>query len=299
MELGIIGLGRMGSNMARRLLKFGHTPVVFDLNTTALEEAKGFGAKPTTTLADLVKALTPPRAVWVMVPAGKPTQNTINQLFEILAPGDIVIDGGNSHYKEDIEHSTRGAERGIHFLDIGTSGGIWGLENGYCLMIGGPRPAFERVEPVLKALAPENGYAYMGASGSGHFVKMVHNGIEYGFLQALGEGFELMEKAGYNLDLHAIASLWQQGSVVRCWLLDLAKDALAKDPQLAGLKGVVADSGEGRWTVEAAIEKAVSLPAITSALFARFASRDEDAYSNRFIAALRNEFGGHAVEKAK
>jgi 6-phosphogluconate dehydrogenase len=299
MQIGFVGLGRMGFNMTHRVLKAGHKPAVFDLNQDALHEAGKLGAAVTANLSDFANVLSAPRAVWVMVPAGKPTHDVIRQLIETLSPGDIIIDGGNSRYTDAMMFSEEAGKRGIYFLDAGTSGGIWGLENGYCLMIGGEKKAFETVEPIFKALAPENGYIYTGESGSGHFTKMVHNGIEYGMLQALGEGFELLEKSGFDLNLAAISHVWQHGSVVRSWLLDLASDALDNDAHLGNLEAFVADSGEGRWTVETAIEKAVPTPVIAASLFARFSSRDKNSFSARFIAALRNEFGGHAIKTRK
>lgn len=299
MELGIVGAGRMGSNMAKRLLRFGHSPIVFDLNTQAVADLANAGARAAQSLAQLVEMASAPRSVWVMLPAGRPTHDTLEQLLSMLSAGDILIDGGNSPYEESAAYAQRALERGIHFLDIGTSGGIWGLEEGYCLMVGGEREAFEHVEPLLHSLAPPKGYAYVGPSGAGHFLKMVHNGIEYGMLESLAEGFNLLERSGYELDYASIASLWQHGSVIRCWLLDLALDAFSKDPRLESLEPYVDDSGEGRWSVESAIKNAVPLPAITAALFARFSSRANNSFADRFIAALRNEFGGHAVHKRR
>jgi 6-phosphogluconate dehydrogenase len=245
----------------------------------------------------MVAALTPPRAVWLMVPAGPPTERALDEVAARLAPGDLIVDGANTHYKDDLRRAPALRARGLHYVDAGVSGGIWGLREGYCLMVGGEREAVERLRPVLDALAPPDGWRHVGPVGSGHFVKMVHNGIEYGLMQAYAEGFELLAAADFDLDLAAIARLWTRGSVVRSWLLDLAADALAEDPTLSGLKGWVEDSGEGRWTVETAVEKAVPLPVITAALYARFRSRRENTFGDRLLAALRRAFGGHAVQR--
>lgn len=295
MELGMIGLGRMGANMTQRLIRGGHRVAVLDRDTAKVKAAADQGAIAAESLQGLAAALKAPRVVWVMVPAGKPTSETLEQLTAVLSSGDVVIEGGNSHYKESIVRSAAAKQRGIHFLDAGTSGGIWGLEKGYCLMVGGEADAFRHVEPIFKTLAPDNGYAHVGKSGAGHFTKMVHNGIEYALMQAYAEGFELMAASPFKLDLHRISSLWNQGSVVRSWLLELAEEALAKDPGLAKIQGYVEDSGEGRWTVESGIEFDVPLPTITLSLFARFASRQDDSFAAKFTAALRREFGGHAV----
>jgi len=295
MELGMIGLGRMGGNMVLRVLKGGHQVVVYDRDPAAVKRLSDAGATGATSFADLVKKLRAPRAIWVMVPAGAPVEETVQILLAHVEPGDIVIDGGNSNFKD----STRRAEflkaKGIHFLDAGTSGGIWGLTVGYCLMVGGDRAAFEWIEPILKTLAPEDGYLYTGRSGSGHFTKMVHNGIEYGMMQAYAEGFEILNASGFNLDLARIAGLWNHGSVVRSWLLELAQSALEKDPGLTGIEAYVEDSGEGRWTVIQAIDTNVPAPVITLSLMERFRSRQKDSFGHRLLAALRNEFGGHAV----
>jgi len=297
MELGMIGLGRMGGNMVLRVLKGGHQVVVYDRDPAAVKRLSDAGATGATSFADLVKKLRAPRAIWVMVPAGAPVEETVQILLAHVEPGDIVIDGGNSNFKD----STRRAEflkaKGIHFLDAGTSGGIWGLTVGYCLMVGGDRAAFEWIEPILKTLAPEDGYLYTGRSGSGHFTKMVHNGIEYGMMQAYAEGFEILNASGFNLDLARIAGLWNHGSVVRSWLLELAQSALEKDPGLTGIEAYVEDSGEGRWTVIQAIDTNVPAPVITLSLMERFRSRQKDSFGHRLLAALRNEFGGHAVRK--
>jgi 6-phosphogluconate dehydrogenase len=297
MEIGFIGLGRMGMNMVRRLQKDRHRVVAFDRSPDTVREAEREGAVGAKTLADLVAQLRPPRAVWVMVPAGPPTEETVATLAKLLARDDVIVDGGNSNFHDDARRAAELEPLGIHYVDAGTSGGIWGLKVGYCLMIGGEEAVFRRLEPVFKTLAPENGYAYMGRHGAGHYVKMVHNGIEYGMMQAYAEGFELMHKSPFGLDLPRIASLWMQGSVVRSWLLELAATALSQDPRLEKIKGYVEDSGEGRWTVQDAIDHDVPLWAITASLFVRFRSRETDPFADRMLAALRNAFGGHAVQR--
>ena len=298
MKIGMVGLGKMGSNMVERLLKDGHKIVAYDVSEKAREAIKEKGALVALSLDDLVKKLKTPRAVWIMVPAGKPTEETLDSLASILTKGDIIIDGGNSYYKDSMRRFEKLKENGISFLDAGTSGGIWGLEIGYCLMIGGEKDKFKHMEPIFKSLAPKDGYFYIGKSGSGHFVKMVHNGIEYALLQAYAEGFEVMEaKKEFALDLSNIAHLWNQGSVIRSWLLELSEDAFKKDPDLDSIKGYVEDSGEGRWTVAEAINENVPAPVITLSLLERFRSRQKESFSAKVIAALRNEFGGHAVKK--
>ena len=298
MKIGFVGLGKMGANMTERLLVRGHSVVAFDVNATAVAAVGQQGAETAASLRELASKLDPPRAVWIMVPAGEPTEETVWSLASVLTAGDVIIDGGNSHYTDSVRRSRALKDHGLTFIDCGTSGGIWGLKIGYCLMIGGDKAAFERLEPVFAALAPPDGYAHLGPSGAGHFVKMVHNGIEYGLLQAYAEGFELLEaKAEYGLDAAAIARLWNHGSVVRSWLLELAGTALGRSPHLQDIKGYVADSGEGRWTVQEAIDRAVPVPAMSLALFARFRSREEESFGAKFIAALRNEFGGHEVKK--
>ena len=289
MKLGIVGLGRMGAGIAERLRRDGHEVVGYDRNQAVSQVPS---------LQGLVEALPAPRAVWLMVPAGDPTQAVIDELGGLLEAGDILIDGGNSYYKDSVRRSKQVAPAGISFVDSGTSGGIWGLKEGFCLMVGGERKAFETIEPVLASLAPPGGYAYMGPSGAGHYAKMIHNGIEYGLLQAYAEGFALLQAGDYQYDMEAVSSLWNHGSVVRSWLLELAQEAFKKDPKLAGLKGYVDDSGEGRWTVLEAVDRAVAAPVITEALYARFTSRDENSYAMRVIAALRNEFGGHPIKEA-
>lgn len=296
MQLGMIGLGKMGANMTTRLERGGHEVVAYDRDPAAVQRSAADGALAAASLADMVSKLAPPRAVWLMVPAGMPTDVTITELLEHLQPGDIVIDGGNSRWTDSKARYARCKEKGVSFVDAGTSGGVWGLANGYCLMVGGDDDAVKRVEPVFLTLAPEGGYAHVGPSGAGHFSKMVHNGIEYGLLAAYGEGFEILEKSEYDYDLHQLASIWRYGSVVRSWLLELLELALKEDPTLGDVKGWVADSGEGRWTVQAAIDEDVPAPVITAALMSRFVSRQDESYSAKIIAALRNQFGGHAVK---
>ena len=298
MDVAMVGLGRMGGNMARRLLRGGHHVVVWNRTYAKAQELAAEGAAPVRELSDVVAALAVPRVVWLMLPQGETTQQAIDTLAPRLAAGDILVDGGNSYFRDDIARGAALTERGLRFVDVGTSGGVWGLQVGYCMMIGGERSAFEHIEPLLRTLAPnERGYRYMGGHGSGHFVKMVHNGIEYGMMQAYGEGFELLQASPWDLDLGAIADLWNQGSVVRSWLLELAVDAFGKDPGLEKIVGYVDDTGEGRWTVQQAIELGVPMPVIALSLFTRFRSRQSDSFSAKVLAALRNEFGGHAVKE--
>jgi 6-phosphogluconate dehydrogenase len=298
MELGFVGLGRMGMNMVRRLQRDKHRVITYDRSPDVVKASVQEGAAGTTSLRDLVGKLTPPRAVWVMVPAGAPTEGTIRELSGLLQPDDVIVDGGNSHYKDDARRAAELRAKAIHYLDAGTSGGIWGLQIGYCLMIGGDEVIFKRLEPIFKTLAPEDGYAYMGSAGAGHYVKMIHNGIEYGMMQAYAEGFELLSKSDFKLNLPMIAELWMHGSVVRSWLLELAASALKDDPRLDKIKGYVEDSGEGRWTVFDAIEKDVPALVLTSSLYTRFRSRQEESFADKMLAGLRNAFGGHAVKKA-
>ena len=291
----MVGLGRMGANMTRRLVDAGHEVVAHDRDLTLVAKAADEGAIGAASLEELVAKLAPPRAVWIMVPAGAPTSSTVDALGELLDAGDTIVDGGNSNYKQSKARANRLAEQGIAFVDAGVSGGVWGLKNGYCLMVGGDRDAVRRLEPVFVDLAPPEGYAHVGPSGAGHYTKMIHNGIEYGLLQAYAEGFALLDAAAeFHLDLHQMAALWNHGSVVRSWLLELTELALAQPDEFAGIRGVVADSGEGRWTVQEAVERSVSAPVITASLFARFASRDEERFAARVVAALRNQFGGHS-----
>lgn len=295
MELGLIGLGRMGASMAQRLLTGGHRIVAYDRNPEAVREVAKVGATGIGSLEELVGKLAPPRAVWLMLPAGSPVEETIQSLAPLLSPSDVIIDGGNSYYKDSVRRAASLKKQRLHFLDVGTSGGIWGLKMGYCLMIGGEEEVFRRLEPIFQTLAPEEGYAYMGPSGAGHFAKMVHNGIEYGLLQAYAEGFELLHASPYEFDLARLARLWNRGSVIRSWLLELTEKALVADPGLASVKGYVEDSGEGRWTVLEAVERGVPLPVISLSLLSRFRSRQEESFGAKVIAALRREFGGHSV----
>ena len=297
MQIGFVGLGRMGGNMVHRLIRDGgHDVVAFDPSEQARQAAASVGASAADSLETLVGKLSSPRAVWIMVPAGDITDSTVAALAERLEPGDTVIDGGNSRWTDSKHHAEICAARGVSFLDAGTSGGIWGLQVGYCLMVGGEKDAVERVRPVFETLAPPDGFLHVGPVGAGHYVKMVHNGIEYSMLQSYAEGFDILDSCEYDIDLHAVAHLWNQGSVVRSWLLELAERAFARDPGLAAIRGYVEDSGEGRWTLEEAIERKVPAPALAASLFARYDSRRDDSFSNKVIAALRNEFGGHAVK---
>ncbi|MBM2803859.1 MAG: 6-phosphogluconate dehydrogenase (decarboxylating) [Deltaproteobacteria bacterium] len=298
MELGMIGLGRMGANMTERLVLGGHKVITYDRSAEAIQRVVDKGAVGAASLADLVRKLSLPRAIWLMVPSGDPVDQTMDQLLPSLAKGDILIDGGNSNYKDSIRRAEKMKTHGMHFIDAGTSGGIWGLQNGYCMMVGGEKAVVSRLEPIFLTLAPKDGYLHAGPNGAGHFVKMIHNGIEYGMMQAYGEGFELLKASPFDLDLAKISHLWNQGSVVRSWLLELCESAFEKDPKLDAIKGYVEDSGEGRWTVIEAIERGVSATVLAHSLFARYASRQQDAFSNKVIAALRNEFGGHAVKKS-
>lgn len=302
MELGMIGLGKMGGNMASRLLRAGHRLVVYNRSPEPVQAAEAEGAIGATSVEDVVTKLQAPRAVWLMLPAGDITEQVIDQLAGLLAVGDVLIDGGNSNYKDTMRRAASLADKGIYFVDSGTSGGIWGLSEGYSLMVGGRPEAIAHIRPALEILAPaaDRGWAHVGPSGSGHFVKMIHNGIEYGMMQAYAEGFEILRaKQEFNLDLHQIAELWRYGSVVRSWLLDLTAAALAEDPELSDLRGWVADSGEGRWTVFEAIDQDVPAPVITLALQMRFVSRQDDSFAAKLLAAMRNQFGGHAVKRAE
>jgi 6-phosphogluconate dehydrogenase len=302
MDIGMIGLGRMGANMAARLLRGGHRVVVFDTRAEAVTEAAAGGAEPAASLPELCRALAAPRAVWVMVPSGTPTEQTVAELAELLAPGDTVIDGGNSNYKDSMRRAALLHARGLGFIDAGTSGGIWGLAEGYSLMVGGDGEVVARCRPLFETLAPgrDRGWGHVGPSGAGHFVKMVHNGIEYGMMQAFAEGFAIMHhKTELELDLAQVAEIWQHGSVVRSWLLDLTRGALTENPGMEGIAPWVSDSGEGRWTVAEAIDLDVPAPVISLALIARLRSRDQESFADRLLAAMRNQFGGHAVRPAE
>ncbi len=335
MQLGMIGLGRMGGNMVRRLMSGGHECFVFDLNADNVKQLESEGATGARTIEDLVEKMNRPRAIWVMVPAGDPTENVVDRLSKFMSGGDIIIDGGNSHFKDDVRRAKELAEKGIHYTDVGTSGGIWGAERGYCLMVGGEKEVFDHLEPIFKTLAPgrgdiprtpgrekiafmteeggtrestaEEGYLYCGPAGSGHFVKMVHNGIEYGLMQAYAEGFDIMRNANskelpeeyrYDLNLADIAEVWRRGSVVQSWLLDLTAMALVESPALAEYSGFVQDSGEGRWTIQAAIEEAVPVDVLAVSLFTRFRSRQESSFAEKILSAMRHKFGGHIERPA-
>jgi 6-phosphogluconate dehydrogenase len=296
MQLGFVGLGRMGLNMVTRLVRGGHTIVAYDRSADAVARAGTAGAQGAASLDALVAALTPPRAVWVMVPSGDPTESTVAALADLMSPGDTIIDGGNTNFHDDVRRGKMLAARQLHYVDAGTSGGIWGLQEGYCLMVGGEVEVCRQLEPIFLTLAPPEGYLRVGDHGAGHYVKMVHNGIEYGLMQAYAEGFELMHESPYKVDLAAVSALWNHGSVVRSWLLELAARALAEDRDLSELEGYVEDSGEGRWTLQEAIERGVPQPVLTAALFTRFRSRQNNPFAERLLAALRNQFGGHAVK---
>jgi len=320
MQLGMVGLGRMGANMTRRLMRGGHSLVVSDLSADSVKQLSGEGAAGSASLQDLVSKLTPPRAIWIMVPSGAPTEQTVQTLAQYLQAGDAIIDGGNSFFKDDVRRAKELQPKGIHYLDVGTSGGVWGLERGYCMMIGGPKEAVQRLDPIFKTLAPgigdiprtpgfdkrggtaEEGYIHCGPSGAGHFVKMVHNGIEYGIMQAYAEGFDIFKNATskelpqehrYDLNLPDIAEVWRRGSVVASWLLDLSAMALTESPTLAEYEGFVQDSGEGRWTIQAAIEEAVPADVLTAALYVRFRSRQQHTFAEKMLSAMRQKFGGH------
>ncbi|NTV66079.1 MAG: decarboxylating 6-phosphogluconate dehydrogenase [Chlorobaculum sp.] len=296
MKTGFIGLGKMGFNMVEHLLELGHEVVAYDVSAEAVAAIADKGATPAGSLQQLASELAAPRIVWMMVPAGPPVDAVIDGLAPFLKAGDIVIDGGNSRYTDTVARAAKLREEGIHMLDVGTSGGLDGARHGACMMVGGEREAYEAVEPLLRGLCVENGCGYMGASGAGHFVKMVHNGIEYGMMQAIGEGFDLLRASGYDLDNETVARVWSNGSVIRGWLMELAEKAFTRDGDLGWLGGAVADSGEGRWTVEAAVQLGVSAPIITGALFERFRSQSSESFSDKVVAALRHEFGGHAFQ---
>jgi 6-phosphogluconate dehydrogenase len=296
MDIGFVGLGKMGLNMVTRLGRGGHRVVAFDRAADAVSRAEGGGAHGVASLESLVGALTPPRAIWVMVPSGAPTESTVTALGNLLAAGDVIIDGGNTNFHDDVRRAEMLKLKGIAYVDAGTSGGIWGLQEGYCLMVGGDKDVCARLEPLFLTLAPADGYLRVGENGAGHYVKMIHNGIEYGLMQAYAEGFELMHASDYHIDVAQVASLWMHGSVVRSWLLELTARALAEDADLASLEGYVEDSGEGRWTLTEAIARSVPAPVLTAALFTRFRSREQNPFGERLLAALRQQFGGHAVK---
>jgi 6-phosphogluconate dehydrogenase len=324
MQIGMVGLGRMGANMVRRLMRGGHTAAVFDLSADRVRELEREGAVPAAAIEDVIRQLAAPRTVWLMVPAGAPTEQMVSKIADQLSPGDVIIDGGNSHFKDDVRRAAALNAKEIHYLDVGTSGGLWGLDRGYSLMIGGPRAVVERLDPIFRTLAPgddgtpptpgrraggtaQQGYLYCGPAGAGHFVKMVHNGIEYGLMQAYAEGFDVLRNAAgeqlpenqrYDLNLSDIAEVWRHGSVVGSWLLDLTAAALAEDPQLAQFSGFVQDSGEGRWTIEAAMDEAVPVEVLASALFARFRSRQDHTFAEKVLSAMRYKFGGHVERPA-
>ena len=298
MQLGIYGLGRMGANMVRRLAENGHHVVAGNRSSGPVEEAVGYGAEGARGVEEFVQKLEKPRVMWSMLPAGDITDQMLHTFADLGEEGDIIVDGANSYFRDSIRRSQELTARGFRYLDAGISGGVWGYDVGYCTMVGGDRSAYEHIEPALKTLAPADGYSYLGDAGAGHFTKMVHNGIEYGMLQAYAEGFEILEKSQYDFDLEAVSHLWNQGSVVRSWLLELAERAFANDPRLSGVAGYVEDSGEGRWTVQEAINEDVPAPVITESLFARFASRQDESFAAKSIAALRQQFGGHAIKEA-
>ena len=299
MDIGFVGLGKMGMNMTARLRRAGHRVVVYDRAAELVAKAGREGCVGASSLADLVAKLAAPRTVWLMVPSGPPTEEAVRAAAALLQSDDVLIDGGNTNFHDDVRRAAELTTKGIQYLDVGTSGGVWGLANGYCLMIGGDPAIVERLEPLFVTLAPADGWAHVGGHGAGHYVKMVHNGIEYGMMQGYAEGFELMSKSEYRFDLGKIADLWMHGSVVRSWLLELAAGALARDPRLERLKGYVPDSGEGRWMVQDAIDKGVPVPTLTTALFTRFRSRQEESFTEKMLAALRNAFGGHAVKESR
>lgn len=299
MEIGIVGLGRMGMNMALRLLSKGHQVVAFNRTPQKTKELAKKGARAAFSVEELVRALSPPRIIWLMLPAGSVVDQHIKKISALATIGDTIIDGGNTYYRDDLRRAPELASKGLHYVDVGVSGGIWGLELGYCLMVGGDRELFHRLEPIFQALAPKEGYIYCGPNGAGHFVKMIHNGIEYAMMQALAEGFEILQSSPYGqgIGLSQLAHVWNRGSVIRSWLLELAERAFGRDPDLSAIKGYVEDSGEGRWTVKEAVDLAVSAPVISLSLFERFRSRKEDTFSNKLLAALRKEFGGHEIKE--
>jgi 6-phosphogluconate dehydrogenase len=296
MQLGMIGLGRMGAGMTQRLLQGGHQVVVYDRSADAIKGVAQKGALASDSLEDMGGQLKPPRLFWLMIPAGAPVDDTIQRLQGSLSPGDVIVDGGNSNYKDSVRRAEDLRSKQVEFLDVGVSGGVWGLKVGFCLMAGGSQATFTFAEPIFKTLAPEDGYAYVGPSGAGHYAKMVHNAMEYGIMQAYAEGFEILKASQYPFAMPQLAKLWNHGSVIRSWLLELTQAAFERDPELRGIKGWVEDSGEGRWTLQEAIDHAVPAPSIASSLFVRFRSRQEDTFTAKVLAALRNEFGGHPIK---
>jgi 6-phosphogluconate dehydrogenase len=292
----MVGLGRMGAGMSQRLLQGGHQVTVYDRSAQAVQALAGKGATPNSSLQDLGQKLKSPRVIWLMIPSGPPIDDTIQQLQGSLSPGDVIIDGGNSNYRDSIRRAETLQTQQIEFLDAGVSGGVWGLKEGFCLMVGGKEGVFKQVEPIFKSLAPPDGYAYVGPSGAGHYSKMVHNGIEYSLLQGYAEGFEILKASPFAFDLHQLSALWNHGSVIRSWILELAESAFQRDPELTHIRGYVEDTGEGRWTLDEAIQNAVPAPALAMSLFMRFRSRQDDSFAAKVLAALRNEFGGHAVK---
>ncbi|WP_342041975.1 phosphogluconate dehydrogenase (NAD(+)-dependent, decarboxylating) [Bacillus sp. OTU2372] len=296
MEIGLIGLGKMGYNLALNLMENKHNVVAFDVNKEAVKKISGEGAVGAESISALVKKLSTPRIVWVMVPSGSITEQVVEELKDELAEGDIVIDGGNSHYKDSIQRGKELAEKGIHFFDAGTSGGMAGAREGACMMVGGDREVFSTIEPVFRDINVDNGYLYAGKIGSGHFLKMIHNGIEYGMMQAIAEGFEVLEKSDFDFDYEKVARVWNNGSVIRSWLMELTENAFSKDPKLDSIKGIMHSSGEGKWTIETALELQTAMPVTALSLMMRYRSLEEDTFTGKVVAALRNEFGGHAVE---
>lgn len=299
MKLGMIGLGKMGLNLVCNLLQYSHEVVAFDSNEEAVHQASDKGALPAASLEELVASLNSPRLIWIMVPAGQALTSVVDSLLPLLSPGDMLIDGGNSHYKHSIEMAEKTNTFGVHFFDVGTSGGVEGAQHGGCFMIGGDREKFHVIEPLFKDIAVEDGYLYTGNNGSGHFLKMVHNGIEYGMMQSIAEGFEVLEKSHFEINYEEVARLWSNGSVIRGWLMELTQSAFSKDPKLEGIRGVMQSSGEGKWTVEAALELQASAPVIAMSLFMRYRSLESDTFHGKVVAALRNEFGGHTVQSAQ
>lgn len=299
MKIGMVGLGKMGLNLVQNLLHHQHQVVAYDVNAESVKLASGYGADGVLSLEDMIAKLEKPRIVWMMVPAGTIVDSVIDSLSPLIQEGDILIDGGNSHYKESVSRAERLAEKGIHYFDVGTSGGMEGAQNGGCFMIGGNQDVFASIEPLFKDMAVENGYLYAGENGSGHFLKMVHNGIEYGMMQSIAEGFEVLEKSSFNYNYEDVARVWSNGSVIRGWLMELMQSAFSKDPKLDSIKGVMKSSGEGKWTVETALDLQANAPVIAMSLFMRYRSLEDDTFHGKVVAALRNEFGGHAVEKSE